>query len=197
MYLATRRQRAHAQFGLLRFALLFLIFFVLVAIVWAFFVPCYNFLVVSTARIIFSLVESPNVTSIRAQGDSVTIYRNVEGMQATVPFSGFSRYIYFGVVPFLALFLATPGFGKARKLKLVLIGGILLFLCHVIYLVSSIELAYVFVGCRKVGPLLYRILDWTQVLLRVLWELSPILIWALLTHKIWWKPGSASERNGI
>jgi len=195
--LVPHRREAHVEFGLWRFALLFAVLFVLVAMVWAFFVPFYNYLVVSGARIAFSLVEHPQITCVRAQRDRVAIYRNEEGVQEPVPFSGFSRYIYFGLVPLLALFFATPGLGKAPRLKRALIGTSLLFLCHVIYLVSSIELAYVFAGCRTVGPILYRILDWTQVLLRLLWEVSPILIWAFLTHEVWWKPSPSVNRNGI
>ena len=195
MLLAKRRQRSDTHSWLLRFTALFLVFFVLIAIAWTLIIPFYNQLIVGGAGVLFSIVEHPNITRVHAQGDRVYISRYEEGWQEPAPFLELSRYIYFGLAPFLALFLATPELGKGRRLKLILIGSVILIFFHVLYLVSSVELAYVFVGCSEVGSLLYRVLDWSQVLLRILWEVVPILIWALLTHRIWWKQAPAQEQR--
>jgi hypothetical protein len=184
------KKMSHVRFGLVRFSFLFFVFFILIASVWTFIVPFYNYLAVGVAGLVFSLIENPDTTKIRAQADAIAVYRHEEGLQEPVLFSGFSRYIYFGIVPLLALFSATPGLRREAKLERMLIGLIILFIFHVVYLVSSIELTYVFIGCRKLGGALYRLLDWTQVFVRVMWEMLPVIIWFLLMYKTWRKQSS-------
>ena len=186
MHLRKRNKRtggAHA--GLLRFAGLFLVFFILIALIWPFVTPVYNTLIVGIAQPVFSLVERPDVTVVKAEGTSIFIYRDEPGMREPAPFSDYSRYVYFGLVPLLALFLATPNLRRWKRVQLTLMGFALLAFFHVIYLVGSVELTYVFVGCSAVGAVAYRLLDWTKVLLRILWEVSPVIIWTLLTLKYW------------
>jgi hypothetical protein len=187
MYLGKHNKVAGTRAGLLRFTVLFLVFFVLIALVWPFVTPVYNALIVGIARPVFSLVESPDVTVVKAQGSSIFIYRDEPGMRDPAPFSDYSHYVYFGLVPLLALFLATPNLGRWKRAQLTLMGFALLAFFHVIYLVGSVELTYVFVGCSAVGAVAYRFLDWMQVLLRILWEVSPLMIWMILTFKYWGK----------
>ena len=185
MRLRKHNKAADTHAGLLRFAGLFIVFFILIALVWPFVTPIYNALIVGIARPVFSLVERPDVTVAEAQGGSIFIYRDEPGMRNPAPFSDYSHYVYFGLVPLLALFLATPNLGIWKRVQLVLIGFALLAFFHVLYLVGSVELTYVFVGCSEVGVMAYRFLDWMQVLLRILWEVSPVIIWTLLTFKYW------------
>ena len=185
MHLVEHNKKAGTHGGLLRFAGLFLVFFVLIALIWPLVTPVYNALIVGIARPVFSLVERPDVTVVEAQGGSIFIYRDEPGMRNPAPFSDYSRYVYFGLVPLLALFLATPNLGRWKRAQLTLMGFALLASFHVIYLVGSVELTYVFVGCSEVGAVAYRVLDWMQVLLRILWEVSSIIIWMLLTFTYW------------
>jgi hypothetical protein len=185
MHLRKHNKRAGAHAGLFRFAGLFLVFFILIALIWPFVTPVYNTLIVGIARPVFSLVERSDVTVVQAQGASIFIYRDEPGMREPAPFSDYSRYVYFGLVPLLALFLATPNLRWWKRAQLTLMGFALLAFFHVIYLVGSVELTYVFVGCSAVGAVAYRFLDWAQVLLRILWEVSPVIIWTLLTFKYW------------
>jgi hypothetical protein len=195
MHLRKHNKRAGTHAGLPRFAGLFLVSFVLIALIWPLVTPVYNALIVGIARPIFSLVERPDVTVVKAQGGSIFIYRDEPGMREPAPFSDYSRYVYFGLVPLLALFFATPNLGRWKRAQLALTGFALLASFHVIYLVGSVELTYVFVGCSEVGTVAYRFLDWMQVLLRILWEVSPVIIWMLLTFKYWGRRLLESERT--
>ncbi len=195
MHLMKHNKKARTHAGLLRFAGLFLVFFVLIALIWPLVTPVYNALIVGIARPVFSLVERPDVTAVKAQGGSIFIYRDEPGMREPAPFSDYSRYVYFGLVPLLALFLATPNLGRWKRAQLTLMGFALLASFHVIYLVGSVELTYVFVGCSEVGAVAYRFLDWMQVLLRILWEVSPVIIWTLLTFKYWGRQLLGSKRT--
>ncbi|MCK4356239.1 hypothetical protein KAW44_04080 [Candidatus Bipolaricaulota bacterium] len=195
MHLRKHNKRAGTHAGLLRFAGLFLVFFVLIALIWPLVTPVYNALIVGIARPVFSLVERPDVTVVKAQGGSIFIYRDEPGMREPAPFSDYSRYVYFGLVPLLALFFATPNLGRWKRAQLTLMGFALLASFHVIYLVGSVELTYVFVGCSEVGTVAYRFLDWMQVLLRILWEVSPVIIWMLLTFKYWGRQLLGSKRT--
>jgi len=195
MYLVKHNKIAGPHAGLLRFAGLFLVFFVLIALVWPFVTPVYNTLIIGIARPVFSLVERPDVTVVKAEGGSIFIYRDEPGMRNPAPFSDYSRYVYFGLVPLLALFLATPNLGRWKRAQLTLMGFAMLAFFHVLYLVGSVELTYVFVGCGEVGAVAYRFLDWMQVLLRILWEVSPVIIWLLLTFKYWGRQLLESKRT--
>ena len=195
MHLRKHNKIAGTRAGLLRFAGLFLVFFILIALVWPFATPVYNTIIVGIARPVFSLVERPDVTVVKAERGSIFIYRDEPGMRTPAPFSDYSHYVYFGLVPLLALFLATPNLRRWKRAQLALMGLALSASFHVIYLVGSVELTYVFVGCSAVGAVAYRFLDWMQVLLRILWEVSPVIIWTLLTFKYWGRPLLEGKRT--
>ena len=170
--------------GLLAFGGCFLLAFVVLLVVWGYITPVYNQIVASVASPIFRLVESDNVTALRADGSKLLVGRRA-GDGTVQPFLYFDPYIYFGLIPLIALLLAVPGPGILRRLKRTLIGIVILFVVHVIYLIGSIELAYVAVGLHSVSPISKRILDWVQVLLRILWQVSPVFIAVLLSASYW------------
>lgn len=175
---------AKSTSGLLAFVGWFLLAFVLLLVVWGYMTPVYNQIVASVASPIFRLVESDNVTALRADGSRLLVGRHSE--DGTIqPFLYFDPYIYFGLIPLIALLLAIPGPGILRKLQRTLIGIVILFVVHVIYLIGSIELTYVAVGLHTVSPTSKRILDWVQVLLRILWQVSPVLIAGILSMGFW------------
>jgi hypothetical protein len=130
------------------------------------------------------MVESPNVSVLEARGDELWVHRIV-GPSQIAPFTWFDRYTYFAVVPLMALFLATPGLGLVRRFSRLAVSLVLLFLIQTSYVVVSVQLAYMAVGLTSVGPLAARMLDEWQVLVRVLWEAAPLVLWAAFTARTW------------
>ena len=173
---------------LLRFAATFLVCFVLVSFLWLFVSPIYNRVIVAVTNAVLPLVEHPSMTRVGAEGESVLVYRDEPGAQGGRLFLKFAtRYVYLAFVPLLALFLATPKLRVVRRIKLALIGLIILACFHITYLIAAVRLGYIFVGLSKVGRAEYCFCDWMQVLLRILWEVAAVLIWWALTFRYWWK----------
>jgi len=112
--------------GLLAFGGCFLLAFVVLLVVWGYITPVYNQIVASVASPIFRLVESDNVTALRADGSKLLVGRRA-GDGTVQPFLYFDPYIYFGLIPLIALLLAVPGPGILRRLKRTLIGIVILF----------------------------------------------------------------------
>ena len=182
MRIARRTKRFGS--GPLVFGAWFLIAFVVLFSVWGYIAPVYNHVVATVASPIFNIVERDNVTAIRADGDKLFVGRHVA--DGTIqPFLYFDPYIYFGLIPLIALLISVPGAGILSRLRRTLIGIVILFAVHVIYLIGSIELTYVAVGLHTVGATGKRVLDWAQILLRILWQVSPVLIAVLLSVDYW------------
>jgi len=176
----STRQRS----SLISFTCWFLVAFITLSITWGYVVPIYNWMVASAASPLFKMVESDNVTVLRADGSLLLVGRRA--VDGTIqPFLYFDPYIYFGIIPLIALLIGVPGPGILRRLRRTLIGIAILFVVHVIYLIGSIELTYVAVGLHPIGATSKHILDWMQVLLRILWQVSPVLIAVLLSIGFW------------
>jgi len=169
-----------------RFVLVFVLSLAVLATLWTFIAPTYTRLVAMLARPLFRLVESPNVTVLSAQGAETWVYRII-GEREIAPFTWFDRYTFFALIPLLALLAATPGLGWRRRVLRGVTGIGALMVVHVLYVVSSVELSYAAMGLRTVGPLAARTLDLWQIVVRVLWEAAPILIWVALTFGAWKK----------
>lgn len=167
-----------------RFIICFLIAFVLLAVAWGYLMPGYNRLVVSVAGSAFRVVERDNVTFLQARGDELWVERRDKN-GSLEDFSYFDPYIYFGLVPLLALLVAIPGPGLLRRLRRALLGLALMFLVHVLYVVGSVEMTYAAVGLRSVSAGGRHILDWAQIFLRIVWQAAPVLIAALLGMDFW------------
>jgi hypothetical protein len=168
----------------LRFLLIFLVVLVVLAALWAFIAPAYTEAIGTVARPLFRLVESPNATVLDVQGAETWIYRIV-GEREVAPFTWFDRYTFFALIPLIALIAATPGLGWRQRLVRGAIGLGVLACVHVIYLVASVEMSYAAMGLTDVGPLVARTLNAWQVLVRILWEATPVLIWLALTLREW------------
>ena len=176
--------KARSRSPLVAFAGWFIIAFIVLLITWGYFIPVYNWAIASAASPVFNMVESDNVTVVHADGSKLLIGRHTE--DGTIrPFLYFDPYIYFGIIPLIALLIAVPGPGLFRRLQRTFIGIAILFIVHVVYLIGSIELTYVAVGLHAVGATSKRILDWVQILLRILWQVSPVFIAVLLSIGFW------------
>jgi hypothetical protein len=62
---------------------------------------------------------------------------------------------------------------------------VLLFLIQTSYVVVSVQLTYAAIGLTMVGPIAARMLDGWQVLVRVLWEAAPLVLWGAFTASTW------------
>jgi hypothetical protein len=199
--MARTRRDTRRSGGILRFAIVLSVAFIVLAAVWGSVVPTYNRLVALVAAPVFRAVESDNVTALEARGDQLWVGRRAAN-GVIEPFSYFDAYVYFGLVPLLALLLATPWGRWARRVWRTLAGLGLLFGMHVIYVVGSVELSYAAVGlggAASTGPLL----DWAQILLRIVWQVSPVLIALALAAGVWrsrvraWRESSLEVQHGL
>ncbi len=181
MRIARRRKRSP---GLLSFSGWFLVSFIALLAIWGYITPVYNHMVAAAASPLFNLVEQENVSVVHADGSRLSVGRRSD--DGTIqPFLYFDPYIYFGIIPLIALLISVPGAGILSRLRRTSIGIVILFVVHVIYLIGSIELTYVAVGLHTVGPTSKRLLDWAQILLRILWQVSPVLIAVMLSIGFW------------
>ena len=161
---------------ILRFVIIFALCLAVLAVVWPKVTPFYTSAVATISRPFFRLVETPNVTVLDVRGDELGIYRIVGEGQIT-PVVLFDRYLFFAVVPLIALFAAAPGLGLRRRATRTAIGLAALLAVHVAYLVASVELIYAVASGHAVNGL--------QISVRILWESAPILIWVVLTAGAW------------
>ncbi len=169
---------------LLHFAMVFGVTFIVLLAVWGTAIPLYNRVIVLSAAPLFHAVEEPNVTAVRADGSEVWIYRT--GPKGELePFSYFDPYMYFGIVPLLALLIATPGPGWVKWGTRIGTGVVLMFLTHVIYLVGSVELTYAAIGLNPVLMARKPLLDWMQMLLRIFWQAAPMIIYVAISFEFW------------
>ena len=169
---------------LLRFIAIFVAVLVLLALAWPVVAPSYTRLATWAARVGFRTAESPNVSVLELRGDELWVHRIV-GPDQIKPFTWFDRYTFFAVIPLIALFVATPGLGRAKRLVRLGISLGLLFLIQTSYVVTSVQLTYAAIGLTSVGPVAARMLDGWQMTVRVLWEAAPLVLWVAFTACTW------------
>lgn len=164
---------------LLRFVLIFAVVLVGMVVLWHWISPVYTGGVAALASPLFQLVERPDVSSVDLRFDVIWVQRSDRD------FVWFDEYTFYALIPLIALFAATPGLGWRRLAIRLPISVVLLLISHAIYLVVSVELSYAAIGLTDVGPFAARSLDAWQILVRVLWEAIPILIWLSFTFDAW------------
>ncbi|MCK5828108.1 hypothetical protein KAH43_06230 [Candidatus Bipolaricaulota bacterium] len=169
---------------LLRFIGIFVMALILLALAWPVIAPATTQLATRVARMGFHIVESPNVSVLEARGDELWVHRIV-GPGQIKPFTWFDRYTFFALIPLIALFAATPGLGLIQRFVRLAISLVLLFLIQTSYVVVSVQLTYAAIGLTSVGPLAARMLDGWQLLVRVLWEAAPLVLWVACTASTW------------
>ena len=170
-----------------RFALIFVLVVVALAAIWPQIAPSYTSFVASAVRPLFHLIESPDKTVLDVQGDTLSVYRIV-GEDRITPLVDFDRYTYVSAIPLLALFLATPGLGLRRRIARTLGGLVLLWIVQVFYLLFAVELVHAVLAGRAVG-------GW-EIIVRVLWEAAPLLIWVGMTASAWKRVFKALRSEG-
>ena len=169
---------------LLRFVGIFMVVLILLALAWPVIAPVTTQLATRVARVGFHIAESPNVSVLEVRGDELWVHRIV-GPGQIKPFTWFDRYTFFALIPLIALFVATPGLGWIKRTARLAISLVLLFLIQTSYVVVSVQLTYAAIGLTSVGPIAARMLDGWQVLVRVLWEAAPLVLWVTFTASTW------------
>lgn len=180
-----------------RFVLLFAVVLAVLVPLWGFIAPPYARAVVAAARPAFRLVERSDVTVVDARDGEAWVFRQI-GDGRIAPFTVFDRYTFFALAAVVALFAASPGLGWRRRAVRGLVGIVGLFCAHVLYVIASIELAYVAMGLSSAGPWLTRMLDVWQTAVRIFWEAAPIAIWLAGCAGPWkrdWKERRAREEE--
>lgn len=170
---------------LLRFIAKFVAVLIVLMLLWPMIAPVYTRVATWVARTGFHMVESPNVSVLEARSAELWVHRIV-GPGQIKPFTWFDRYTFFAVIPLIALFVATPGLGLIKRFARLGICLGLLFLIQTSYVVVSVQLTYAAIGLTSVGgPFAARMLDGWQVLVRVLWEAAPLVLWSAFTARTW------------
>ncbi len=167
-----------------RFLLVFAIALAALVPLWSVLASTYTQAVSALARPGFRAVEPDHVTVLDAQRDELWIYRRV-GERSIAPFTIYDRYAFFAVLPLVAMLVATPGIRWRRRLLLIAIAVVAQGVTHAALVVASIELAYVDMGLAAVGTAAARILAGVEILVRLLWEASPVALWIALTFGAW------------
>ena len=167
-----------------RFVGIFVAVLILLALVWPVVAPAITQLATRVVRVGFHMAESPNVSVLEARGNELWVHRIV-GPGQIKPFTWFDRYTFFALIPLIALFAATPGLGWIGRIKRLVISLVLLFLIQTSYVVISVQLTYAAIGLTTVGPIAARMLDGWQMLVRVLWEAAPLVLWIAFTASTW------------
>ncbi|MBN1858179.1 hypothetical protein JW848_03125 [Candidatus Bipolaricaulota bacterium] len=185
---AVRDGDGAGRTGLLRFAALAFAALLVTSAVWLWIAPLYNRAVSGTAEVLLTVLEHPRETAVAIEADGV-VFERIDARSGTSrPFVAFDFYVYFGVVPFVALLFATPKIPWRRRAALLGAGLGLLILLHAAYLVGAVRLLYVIYGLEPVEPSTKGFYDWAQIALRVLWEASGILVWVAVAVRRWpWK----------
>lgn len=170
-----------------RFALVFTLALAVLAALWTVAAPRYGAAVSAVAGPAFGWVERADVTVLAMQGDELWVYRRLAASQVA-PFMYFDRYAFFAVIPLLALFAATPQLRLGRRLARAAGGLSALFLVHVVYVVTSVELSYAAAGLSAGGAR-----DLAQWIVRLAWEAAPIAIWLAFTARTWMRVVQAAR----
>lgn len=171
---------------LFQFVGIFVAVLVVLAVIWPVLAPAYTRMIGWAARAGFRLVEPTQVSVLEVRGAQLWVHR-VVGPGQIQPFTWFDRYTFFAVVPLIALFAAAPGLGWTRRGTRLAMGLVLMFLAQTSYVVVSVQLAYAAIGLTSVGPIAARMLNGWQVVVRVLWEAMPLMVWGALTASAWRK----------
>jgi hypothetical protein len=147
--------------------------------------PIYNTLTVGAANLIFPVVEEPDISLLRAEGQSIAIY--VRDPERGPLLFGYLDYPHRGFVILLALLLATPALSWRRRFITAMLGVGLLFAIDAVYLVAQTRSQYVnALGSELPIPDdVWVRYAWLTRFLVVTSFIAPWITWALLTWRSW------------
>jgi hypothetical protein len=169
---------------LVRFLLVFSAVMALLVAAWPLVSPIYTRWVAEAVRLGLRCVEAVQASVVESRGAELWFYR-VVGPGQIRPYTWFDAYTFFGLIPLIALFAATPGLSLRRRLGRMSLGMAGLFLTQAAYLVISLRMSYVALGLTQTGLFLTRTLDGWQVMARLVWEAAPLMWWSAMTAGVW------------
>ncbi len=177
---------------LLVFSAMFILVFLVLALIWPVFAPIYNAITVALANVLFPLVEEPDITMLKPEGNSVAIYV-VDPSKGPLLFA-YLDYPHSGLIILLALLLATPRLTWKRCLMIILLGMGLLIVVHSISLIAKTRFEYVniFGNELPVPDSVYLRYAWLGRALVIISLVAPFVLWALLTFRYWFPKPVAS-----
>nr|BAL52962.1 hypothetical protein HGMM_F03H09C21 [uncultured Acetothermia bacterium]BAL59230.1 hypothetical protein HGMM_OP3C385 [Candidatus Acetothermum autotrophicum] len=174
---------------LLWFSAKFLAIFAMLMLVWFIFAPIYNAITVTLANTLFSLVEEPNVTLLKPQGNSVAIYiRDVANPKEEPRLFAYFDYPHSGLAVLVALLLATPALPWRRRLRVIITGTGLLLGIHSGLFIPKTRFEYIQFLVREGIPVadnMYLAYAWLGRALVPVSYVAPFVIWLLLTWRSW------------
>jgi hypothetical protein len=163
--------------------------FPLVFLVWILTVPVMNTVITSLATPIIYILDWHDVTdNIRVDGDMIYFYYSPSDGKPVV--ADYRRMTY-NFVFLVALILAVPDIRPRLRMKILLIGLLILFPLHVFRVVIFILNhygQYLRSGDKTLYPLLYRKFLFYSYRLQLLLDgyLTPLLIWGGLMFYYRW-----------
>lgn len=188
------------------FPLRFVIFFALAYIIWDFTAPVGTVILGNVAgKIVMALDRADYTKAVETSGKYIVIdYQpSKDGKPLTLEYKGFT----FNTVLLIALIMAVPNISYKLRLKILLLGLVILFPIQVFRLVIYIFNYYCQNMRRKSGAYIYPAymfhsigyLD--RILIRIDGQIIPVIIWGALFYYYKWhnvytrlrKAGQAEE----
>lgn len=159
----------------------FLIFFVLAYLIWWILTPSLNLLLAEGASTVFDLIEGPRVASVEVQDGSVQAF----SLEADEPILSTVDYRHYNFVLLAALILATPSVPSYERIKILILGVVILLGLHIATLIVDIEYLYAVRGIVPLTAIEWFVYDRVFMFFTMGTTLFPVLIWGLLTFKYW------------
>jgi hypothetical protein len=171
--------------ALLTFARRFLLIFVLALPLWFLITPAYNRLLASSVNLLLSLGEEPRVTTLVGWKHFVVIVRLETPVTNKKRLQGFNGYLtHFNLILMVALVLAPRQIEWRRRCKILGIALAILFLIHVLYLLTGVKF-FQQPDLEAFQSPAGRLYVWgVNFYLSVASQLLPVLLWMVLYRMV-------------
>ena len=184
--------------ALLTFAGRFLLVFFLILPLWFVLTPTYNRLLAFSANIELSFTEDPHVTTLMGWKHNILIVRSDTPLVRGTRLQAFTGYLtHFNLLLMVALVLAPRQIEWRRRCKILGIALTVLFLIHVLYLLTGVKF-FQQPELEAFQSPSGRLYVWgVNFYLSVASQLFPVLLWMALYRTIGGIPGQrpASHEN--
>ena len=152
--------------------------------IWSVFAPVYNHILAASTNI----ANVSNAT-LTVEDESIVIASQHDGIIVQWAMEGSS--LQYGLIVLIALVAATPGLTLRQRPKFVLLAAVLLFAVHIGVMMG---MSYLVQSMNPTNPSLSDS-PMETLLTRVGFDLFPILIWAGLTFKYWFRKSQAEAHS--
>jgi len=167
---------------LLFFAGKFLFFFILACLVWWILTPSLNLLLAEGTNAVFDLVERHRVASVEIRDGSIQAF-SLDSDEPILSMVGYRQH--YNLVLLVALILSAPGVPSYQRMKILILGVVILLGLDIATLIVGIEHSYAGRGIVPLTATEWVVYDQVFMLFGTGITLFPVLIWGLLTFKYW------------